>query len=96
MRIVVCLAVLLATGTASGQDMAIRASTATLVPLQMPDGSKLWRWAGQPPKGEAAEILLTDLLAQALARAQWCSSGWEETRRTPVMGGTTVIEGRCK
>lgn len=74
----------------------LKANAGALVPLQMADGSKLWRWAGKIPKGDAAAALLDDLIAQGLARAQWCANGWEELKRTPGLMAVTTIEGRCK
>lgn len=102
MRIVWGLAVLLVVNTASGQDVKsfgesmVTVATGSLAPIQMPDGSKLWRWAGKVPKGENVEARLVEMIAQTMGQAHWCPSGWEESKRTPATMGITVIEGRCR
>lgn len=77
-------------------DSMLKASAGALAPLQMPDGSKVWRFSTKELKGEEIEMRLTDLIAQGLARAQWCSNGWEETKRSVPSRGFLLVEGRCK
>lgn len=74
-----------------------------VLPRQMPDGSKLFTFSTQwPPKmpgvttDEMRETVLIDMLAQSLARAQWCSNGWEITNRIDSVKGSLAIEGKCK
>jgi hypothetical protein len=68
----------------------------------MPDGSKLFTYSTQwPPKipganAETIELVLIDMIAQSLARAQWCSNGWEITNRIDSMKGSLAIEGKCR
>ena len=77
-----------------GEAMA-KASAGQLAPLQMPDGTRRWQFVRQAIKGEHFEERLTSLIAQTLARAHWCSNGWEETTRNEA-AGMLVVEGRCK
>lgn len=70
--------------------------TIVLVPLQMSDGSKLWRFATKAITHDHAEESLRDLIAQGMGKALWCPNGWEEIRRTEPSKGLWLIEGRCK
>jgi hypothetical protein len=78
-----------------GESMA-KASAGALTPLQMPDGSKLFRFVGKELKGEEIEMRYADLIAHALGKALWCSAGWQETKRSTPTRGFVLIEGRCK
>lgn len=98
MRIVICLAALLATGAVSAQDALqeamLKVATGTLAPMQMPDGSKRWRFVRKPTRLDT-DAFVTELIAHGLADAHWCGSGWEETSRSTV-SGMLMVEGRCK
>lgn len=93
------IAILLITSvSAAGADLPANSG---VVPRQMPDGSKVFVYSTQwPPKIQSAnpetlEAVLIDMIAQSLARAQWCSNGWDITNRFE-MKGSLAIEGRCK
>jgi hypothetical protein len=96
MRIAVAVLMMAALPIPAIAQLADPLTSGILVPTQMPDGSKLWRFSVKELKGEALEIRYTDLIAQALARSQWCSGGWEETARSTPSKGFVFIEGRCK
>lgn len=83
-------------GVLSFGEAMSSASTGALVPLQMPDGTKLWRYSRKEMKGPDVELRLTDVMAQAMAAARWCPDGWEETKRSTPTRGFVLIEGRCK
>ena len=74
---------------------------ATLAPMTAPDGSKTFRFViqGDHPvytmEGVDAEALRLDMLGQALARQQFCQSGYEITNRAPAHG-SILYEGKCK
>ena len=73
---------------------ALSQAITTFAPRVLPDGAHIWMYTTTLPV-EGGEPRIMDQIAQRLALANWCLSGWEITNRIEA-SGTLVIEGRCK